>query len=222
MFSQTFEGCLFDMDGTLVDSSELVESTWAEFSCKYDLNFQSVVDYAHGRPTEQTVRKFLGDTAEAETETQRIVALEEKTTEGIRECPGAREFVEQMTRYRWGVVTSATRKLAENRLTAAGLPVPEILVTAEDVRLGKPNPEGFLTGARLLGVQPGSTLVFEDSRAGLQAGISGGFTTVRVGFGEFVPGEAGSLQSFEHISVICRNSPESTNCFALMKRHSED
>lgn len=221
MFSRTFDGCLFDMDGTLVDSSALVESTWKAFSSKYSLNFEEVINYAHGRPTEHTVRKFLGDTTEARMETERIVALEETTTDGIKACPGAHEIVEQMKRYRWGVVTSATRDLAQNRLAAANLPIPATLVTADDVKAGKPDPEGFLIGARVLGLEPERTLVFEDSLAGLRAAIAGGFPTVRLGLAEHVPGEAGSLASFEDISVVNKVCSGVSGCFGLSARTME-
>ncbi|WP_405970350.1 HAD-IA family hydrolase [Streptomyces sp. NBC_00988] len=172
---------LFDMDGTLVDSTALVESTWADFSARHRTDLTEVLAYAHGRPTRETVAHFVADPELAASETRRLVAHEQSETTGITEIPGARVFLAELPRGSWGIVTSADRKLAEVRLAAAGLPLPEVLVSADDVVRGKPHPEGYLRAAALLGVEPGGTIVFEDSGAGVRAGLASGARTVVIG-----------------------------------------
>ncbi|MGW2836198.1 HAD-IA family hydrolase [Streptomyces sp. NPDC001493] len=172
---------LFDMDGTLVDSTALVESTWAGFSARHRTDLTEVLAYAHGRPTRETVAHFVADPELAASETRRLVAHEQSETTGITEVPGAGEFLATLPPGTWGIVTSADRKLAEVRLAAAGLPLPEVLVSADDVARGKPHPEGYLRAAALFGVEPSDTIVFEDSGAGVRAGLASGARTVVIG-----------------------------------------
>ncbi|MFG2556892.1 HAD-IA family hydrolase [Streptomyces sp. NPDC048581] len=172
---------LFDMDGTLVDSTALVESTWAGFSARHGADLAEVLAFAHGRPTRETVAHFVPDPDLAAAETRRLVAHEESETTGITEIPGARALLAALPPGSWAVVTSAGRKLAEVRLAAAGLPVPDVLVSADDVVHGKPHPEGFLHAAAVLGVQPADTVVFEDSGAGVRAALASGARTVVIG-----------------------------------------
>ncbi|MFD5512012.1 HAD-IA family hydrolase [Streptomyces sp. NPDC127051] len=172
---------LFDMDGTLVDSTALVESTWAGFCARHGLALPDVLAYAHGRPTRETVGRFLPDPELAAAETRRLVAHEESETTGITAIPGAAELLAALPPGVWAVVTSAGRRLAEVRLAAAGLPLPEVMVTADDVVHGKPHPEGYLRAAAVLGVEPAATVVFEDSGAGVLAGLESGARTVVIG-----------------------------------------
>ncbi|MDH6120969.1 HAD superfamily hydrolase (TIGR01509 family) [Kitasatospora sp. GAS204A] len=172
---------LFDMDGTLVDSTALVESTWAGFSDQHGLDLEQVLAFAHGRPTAKTVGHFIPDPRLAASETRRLVACEESQTAGITQVPGARELLAALPQGSWAVVTSAGRKLATVRLAAAGLPVPEVLVSADDVTHGKPHPEGYLLAAAVLGAEPAATIVFEDSEAGVRAGLASGGRTVVIG-----------------------------------------
>lgn len=171
---------LFDMDGTLVDSHHLVERTWGEFADRHGLRLDTILAFSHGRPTGATVREFLGDGDRAVAETRRQVALEESCLDGIREVPGAARLLAALPTNRWAVVTSANRVLAERRLTAAGLPVPDILIGSDDVIRGKPDPEGFCRAAALLDAEITDCTVFEDSPAGLAAALASGARTVAV------------------------------------------
>ena len=171
---------LFDMDGTLVDSHHLVERTWAEFADRHGLQIETILAFSHGRPTGATVREFLGDGDRARAETRRQVALEESCLDGVREVPGAARLLAALPADRWAVVTSANRTLAERRLTAAGLPMPDVLIGSDDVTRGKPDPEGFLRAAALLDAEITQCTVFEDSPAGLAAALASGARTVAV------------------------------------------
>lgn len=172
---------LFDMDGTLVDSTALVESTWAGFCERHQIDLGEVLAFAHGRPTRETVRHFLPDPRLVAEETRRLVAYEESETTGITEVPGALALLTALPGYAWAVVTSASRRLAEVRMAAAGLPLPGTLVSADDVINGKPDPEGYLRAASALGCSPEDSVVIEDSSAGVQAGLAGCGRTVVIG-----------------------------------------
>ncbi|WP_205124222.1 MULTISPECIES: HAD-IA family hydrolase [Tsukamurella] len=181
MTNSTPPALLFDMDGTLVDSTALVEDTWGGFAAVHGLDLTTVLAFAHGRPTAATVHHFLRDPDVADRETARLVAHEEATTEGVREVPGARAVLGGLPPESWAVVTSASRTLARNRMRAAGLPLPGVLVSADDVVRGKPDPEGYLLAANALGVDITSAVVFEDSPAGVRAGRASGARTVVIG-----------------------------------------
>ncbi|RLV10063.1 hypothetical protein CTZ27_02125 [Streptomyces griseocarneus] len=177
----TAETLLFDMDGTLVDSTPVVERTWRRFARRLGLDAEEILATAHGRRTGETVARFVPEGMDAEAETARLVAEEIADTEGIVAVPGALELLASLPKDRWAVVTSASRELAVRRMRAAGLPLPRLLVSADDVTRGKPDPEGYLTAARRMRVRPGATIVFEDAEAGLLAAAASGATPVVVG-----------------------------------------
>lgn len=106
------------------------------------------------------------------------VRYEETQFKGILAVPGAVQLVQSLQGHPWAIVTSAWRKLAEARITAAGLPLPEVIVPVDEIRKGKPDPEGFLRAAEQLQVEPEQCLVFEDTRPGIEAGLSAGMTVV--------------------------------------------
>ncbi|WP_426235940.1 HAD family hydrolase [Pseudomonas sp. TWP3-2] len=168
------QALLFDMDGTLVDSTAVVERTWGRFADRHGLDLDTVLHAAHGRRTAETVAMFAPAGVDIDAETARIVAEEIADTDGIVEVPGARRFLESLPASRWAVVTSASRELAVRRMQAAGVPIPPILITAEDVASGKPAPDGYLAAARVLGVEPAHCLSFEDARAGLLSAHAAG------------------------------------------------
>ena len=182
----TARALLFDMDGTLVDSTAIVERVWGGFADRHGIDVAELLDYAHGRQTLDTVQKFLPD-ADDDThrrEVEGLVGGEHDDADDVVEIPGAAALlaaVAEIEEARVAVVTSAPSSLARARLRGAGLVVPEVLVAAADVEVGKPSPEGYLRAAELLGVEPGDTVVFEDAGAGIEAGRASGATVVVVG-----------------------------------------
>ncbi len=165
---------LFDMDGTLVDSTPIVERTWTRWALKHQLNAAEVVGYAHGRPTADTIRLFMPQ-VDAKAEAAALLAEEELDPTPVRTINGALEAVQIVNQYAtWAVVTSASRRLATLRLLGGGFPAISLLISADDIQHGKPDPEGFLRAARELGVPPDQCLVFEDTPAGLEAGLAAG------------------------------------------------
>ena len=176
-------GLLFDMDGTLLDSTPLVERIWTGFAERHDLLPADVMAFAHGRPTRSTVTHFLGssDGAGVGAEVARISAQEAQETDGIVAVRGAGHLLASLDTARWAIVTSATREVATCRMRVAGLPVPDVLVTSEDVTAGKPSPEGYLQAASALGRSAAACVVFEDAVPGILAGRAAGAVVVVVG-----------------------------------------
>jgi sugar-phosphatase len=175
---RTFDAVLFDMDGTLVDSTAAVERSWATWGSEYGLT-RSALEAGHGQPASQLVTALLGGDRVAQG-LARIAELELADIHDITILPGALELLSALPADRVAIVTSATRALATARIAAAGLPAPAVVVTFDDVRHGKPNPEPFLTGAARLGIDPARCLVVEDAPAGIAAGRAAGCATLAV------------------------------------------
>jgi sugar-phosphatase len=167
------DAILFDMDGTLVDSTQSVERQWRRWAPRHGLDPEAFIAVAHGRRTLDTLQELAPQLA-TEEEAARFDAEEAADDDGVVEVPGAAALIAQLPPDRWAIVTSAQRALAAARLATAGLPVPEVLVSGEDVREGKPHPEGYLLAARRLGVDPARCLVVEDTPAGIGAGLAAG------------------------------------------------
>jgi mannitol-1-/sugar-/sorbitol-6-phosphatase len=171
---------LLDMDGTLVDSTAVVERVWREFAAHVGVDPEEVLAYAHGRQSPDTVRHFVADDDVATAWLVHHERSELEQLDGVVAVAGAEEFLAALGAVPVAVVTSAPRDLAVARLGAAGLPVPATLVPAEDVAAGKPDPEGYLRAAGLLGVPIADCLVLEDAPAGLRAGLASGATVLEV------------------------------------------
>jgi sugar-phosphatase len=170
---------LFDLDGVLVNSAECVERTWRSWSSRHGLNADDVIAVAHGRRTIETVRK-VAPHLDAPTE---VVALEERealTSEGVYEIEGARDLVTRLPADRWAIVTSGTRVIASFRLNLVGIPIPRVMVCADEITHGKPHPEGYLTAAARLGFEPKDCVVIEDTPPGIEAAHAGGMRAIAV------------------------------------------
>ena len=171
---------LLDMDGTLVDSDAAVERAWRTWAREYHVDRGPAVPLiAHGMPALGNVRRLRPDLSgdEAAAAARRQLALQYDDVSDVTAAPGARELLGELDRrgLPWAVVTSADPTLARVRLAAARIR-PALLVTSEDVRAGKPDPEGYLLAARKLGADPGRCLVVDDAEAGVRAGRAAGAT----------------------------------------------
>ena len=165
---------LFDMDGTLIDSTRAMRRIWGRWALRHGLDFAALFPTVHGRRAIDTVRSLALPGVDPEAEAAIIDREETEDVEGVVAIAGAAEFLNALPPERWTVVTSAPRALARARLGAAGLPVPETILTAEEVKVGKPAPDCFILGARRLGYEPADCIVFEDSAAGIEAAIAAG------------------------------------------------
>lgn len=172
---------IFDMDGTLVDSTAVVEAVWTSFAERFGLRPADVLAISHGRQTLDTVRRFAPAGVDHEALASELVSLEVEPTDGIAEIAGAAAFVASIPSALTALVTSAPRALATRRMTDAGLPMPPIVVPADEVLNGKPHPEGYLRAAELLGLPPGQVLVFEDAGPGIESALAAGMRVVVVG-----------------------------------------
>jgi mannitol-1-/sugar-/sorbitol-6-phosphatase len=164
---------LFDLDGVLIDSTPAVIRVWSRWAIAHGFDPAEVVRTAHGRPSIATIRDYLPH-ADFEAENRAVESGELSDLNGVVPLPGARELLDALPADRWTIVTSCTRALANARLQAAGLRIPETLVTCDDVKNGKPNPEPYLKGASLLGISARDCIVLEDAPAGICAGKAAG------------------------------------------------
>jgi sugar-phosphatase len=170
---------LFDLDGVLVDSAECVERTWREWATRHRLDPESVIAVAHGRRTIETVQ-LVAPQLSAEVELTSLAASESTTSEGVYEIMGARELLELLPADKWAIVTSGIRAVAEFRLRHAVLPVPRVMICADEIERGKPDPEGYLTAAARLGYFDADCLVIEDAPAGIEAARSAGMRVIAI------------------------------------------
>jgi len=173
------QAVLFDMDGVLVDSTHAVARVWRKWALERGFDPERVVRAAHGRPSIDTVRDFLPK-ADSHAENLEVERQEVEDLEGVVAMPGAQALVTSIPAGRWTVVTSATCPLAEVRLRAAGIPIPQSLITADDIQFGKPHPEPYQKAAARLGYPASDCVVVEDAPAGIRAGKAAGARVIAV------------------------------------------
>ncbi|MFJ3955992.1 HAD-IA family hydrolase [Arthrobacter sp. NPDC090010] len=174
---------LLDMDGTLVDSSAVVERLWTEWGREHGLDPERVLSVIHGRQGQESMAILLPERPQElnVAENQAMLAREVQELDGVRAVPGAPALLGGLAGTRHALVTSATLALATARMTAGGVPMPPLVVSAEDVTRSKPDPEGFLAAAAALSAKPHDCVVFEDSQAGITAARAAGMRVVGVG-----------------------------------------
>jgi sugar-phosphatase len=168
---------LFDLDGVLVDSTRSVERQWRIWAREQGIDEEKVMAVAHGVRAIEVIRT-VAPHFDAEAEVRKLESREAADHDGVAVMPGAADLVRSIPDGSWGVVTSGTRHLATARLRLAGIPVPKVMVAADDVTNGKPHPEPYLKGAELLAVNPVECLVIEDAPAGIRSAHAGGMKVV--------------------------------------------
>ena len=184
------EALLCDMDGTLVDSSAVVESMWDSFARDHGMSerFDEIMAYSPGRTGLDTIRRFLPDLAAEEQDAihERFAREEIVRTAGrMAEIPGAAALVTALIEVGvpLALVTSAPIELMRVRMEEAGVPIPSVVVSADDVERGKPDPDAYLMAAELLGMPIASCLVLEDAASGYIAAQRAGAQILLVGDG---------------------------------------
>lgn len=150
---------------------------WAWWAREHGFDPDEVVRQAHGRPSITTIRELRPNT-DHEAENREVERREIEDVEGVLPLPGAMELLQALPPEKWAIVTSCTRRLAEVRIGAAGLPKPKHMVSSTDIRSGKPHPEPYLKGAQILGVPAAECIVIEDAPAGIRAGKAAGARVV--------------------------------------------
>lgn len=178
-----YAAALFDMDGTLVDSTAVVEEMWLGFAHEHGLDGPALLAEIHGVPARATMERHLPVEADLEAALVRFEEAELARSGSSSEVPGAAQFLEALQRSGTpvAIVTSANRRLAEERLATVGIAVPDVLIAAGDVPRGKPAPDPYLAAAAALGVPIELCVVFEDAEAGIRSGLAAGATVIVVG-----------------------------------------
>jgi len=175
----TYDALLFDLDGTLVHSGDAIERAWRGWSGRHGLDAATVLAASVGRRGVETVA-LVAPHLDSVQEAMALEAAQASDTVGVTPMPGAGRLLDAALKGPWAIVTSGTRPVALTRLRAAGLPLPKVLVTADDVTSGKPEPEGYLLAAERLGVAPHRCVVFEDTWPGVLAGQRAGMAVIGI------------------------------------------
>jgi sugar-phosphatase len=165
---------IFDLDGVLVDSTALVEQQWRRWASARGLRAEPFLRVCHGRRAQETIR-IAAPHLDAEAEARAFVPSEEDEPGPLE---GAERLLRTLPAGAWGVATSGRRATATARLRRAGLPVPAVLICAEDVARGKPNPDAYLLAATALGIAPSDCVVIEDAPAGVEAARAAGMKVI--------------------------------------------
>ena len=178
---RTFAAFLFDMDGTLLDSIPSANRAWSAWAARHGVNFEEMRKHMHGMRAVETIRRWGPAHLDVEAEYAALTIAEMEDVDDITAISGAEAFLAALPVDRWALVTSAPRALALRRIEAAGLPMPPLLVTADEVTNGKPAPDCFLMAAEKLGVSPQDCLVWEDAPAGIAAAKAAGMACIVIG-----------------------------------------
>ncbi|KEQ08064.1 MULTISPECIES: HAD-IA family hydrolase [Pseudorhizobium] len=173
-FIKSYAGFLFDMDGTILNSIAAAERVWGRWALRQGLDLEAFLPTMHGKRGIDTISGLNLPGIDPVAEAEEILRGEIEDVEGVIAIDGAADFLASLPPNRWAIVTSAPIDLARARLAAAGIPQPTIMVTAEDVSVGKPDPQGYLLGAERIGASASEMLVFEDVQAGVTAGEAAG------------------------------------------------
>lgn len=209
------KGFLFDLDGTLVDSLPVVERSWCQWADRFGISHDEILNYIHGKQAITSLRHFLAGRPEEEilAEFTLLERIEATDTDGIVALPGALELLKTLEQNHipWAIVTSGSIPVAHARHKAAGLPMPEVFVTAERVTRGKPEPDAYLLGAELLGLAPQDCMVVEDAAAGVLSGLAAGCHVMAVN----VPRDMPRLNEVDFnlntlANVIAQKQPDGT------------
>ena len=179
MLTLNCQAILFDLDGTLVDSATRVQRLWVDWSKRRGIDTESLLKIMHGRPAEETIR-IVAPHLSVKDEFRALEAEEISDMEGVRPYTSAVELLGKLSPGQWAIVTSGTKRVAEARMRHVGLPIPKIFITVDDVKAGKPAPDGYLLAASRLHLDPSECIVIEDAPAGIQAGKAAGMKVVAV------------------------------------------
>lgn len=204
VFINSYAGFLFDMDGTLVNSIPVVERIWLEWAAEYGVDGQALLPKIHGIRVVDVIKSLNMPHLDAEAVAAAFLAEEMNDFNGIQAIRGAKEFITSLPADRWTIVTSAPHDLAVARLQAAGLPVPDTMVSADDVNAGKPDPSGYQLGAQRLGFDATDCLIFEDAPAGIAAAVAAHADCVVISatHSHKITGGNAKFHDFKHLSYM--------------------
>jgi sugar-phosphatase len=173
------QAILFDLDGTLVDSAFRVQRLWLEWGKRNGIDPNSIMDVMHGRRAGETI-SIVAPHLSVQDELNILENEEITDMAGVRPYPSAKDLLSKLSPRQWAIVTSGTLRVASARMRYVDLPTPEVFITGDDVRAGKPSPEGYLLAAKRLNVRPWDCVVVEDAPAGIQAGKAAGMKVIGI------------------------------------------
>jgi sugar-phosphatase len=204
VFSQRYRAFLFDMDGTLLNSIAAAERVWSRWAERHGLDVQAFLTTIHGARAIDTITRQALPGVDPEAEAAWITEAELNDVEGVVALAGAVEFLNRLPADQWALVTSAPKALALRRMQAAGISRPAVMVTAEDVASGKPDPACYVLGAQRLGVPVQDCLVFEDATVGIQAAEAAGANVMVVTSTHLAPmaTEHACIEGYEGLRVV--------------------
>ena len=180
IFNHDYAAFLFDMDGTLLNSIAIVERVWAGWAKRHGIEPHAFLQTIHGMRAVDVVTREALPGLDPIHEAALLLEEELADVDGILLIPGILNFLATLPADRWAIVTSAPRALALRRMAAVGIPMPKVLICAEDIVNGKPDPSGYILGAEKLGFASSDCVVFEDAPAGILAGERAGAKVVMI------------------------------------------
>jgi mannitol-1-/sugar-/sorbitol-6-phosphatase len=173
------DALLFDLDGVLIDSTAAILRIWQEWADRHGVDIREIERVAHGLRSIETIR-WVAPHLNAEEEAERFMQRELQNSDGVTAFEGVKELLSSLPADAWAVVTSGREELVKMRMAKAGLAIPRLLVTANDVKEGKPSPEPYLAGAKKVGVAPERCMVIEDAPAGIQSAKAAGMRVAAI------------------------------------------
>lgn len=168
---------IFDLDGTLIDTTAMVVKYWTDFANQYNLDVEKILETSHGRRTIETLQRWKPEIATVEYVNDLEGRLA-KEMDGVIILPGVRELIANIKTEDWTVNTAGTHIMATTRLSQFGIPVPKEMATGDKLKFGKPHPEGYLLAAKYINRDPKDCIVFEDAPAGVMAAIAAGMQCI--------------------------------------------
>ena len=179
MLTLNCQAILFDLDGTLIESTLYIERLWQDWGLQHGVAPQYMSEVMHGRRAVEIVGS-VAPHLPVEDEVYALETAEIVQMEGMKSYPGAKELLSALPRGKWAIATSGSLRVASARLNYANLPTPDVFVTANDVRAGKPAPDAYLLAAHRLSAKPSQCVVVEDTPAGIQAGKAAGMKVIGI------------------------------------------
>ena len=210
-------GLLFDLDGVLADSTDSVEAHWRRWATSHSIDPDTLLRVVHGRRAIDTIREMTPQ-LDPEAELAVLAAAEAADTSGVVALPGAQALLARLPAHGWAIVTSGVRSVAEARLRASNLPLPSVLVSAEAIERGKPDPEGYLVAAARLGVPVAACVVIEDAPVGVAAAQAAGMACVALTTTHSAPELTGArlvVPSLDALQVSVAANPDGTVHFTI-------
>jgi sugar-phosphatase len=179
MYTLNCQAILFDLDGTLVESTFFIERLWQDWGVQHGVSPQRMSEVMHGRPAPEIIN-IVAPHLSIRDEVHALETDEISRMDGMKTYAGAKELLNSLPPKQWAIVTSGSLRVASARLNYAKLPRPDVFITADDIKAGKPAPDAYLLAAKRLRVSPADCVVVEDAPAGIQAGKAAGMKVIGI------------------------------------------